>query len=102
MGGRDRDRHNVGVAVQLRALNNSLLPPAVVWSPMADQFNGAANNAYKNARSSRELLETSNHKADIIEGSEGVTQEDLDTYRHVADRLPTSAWLVVFVEFAER
>ncbi|EKM79735.1 hypothetical protein AGABI1DRAFT_113048 [Agaricus bisporus var. burnettii JB137-S8] len=38
----------------------------------------------------------------IIEGSEGVTQKDLDTYRHVADRLPYSAWLVLIVEFAER
>lgn len=38
----------------------------------------------------------------IIEGSEGVTQRDFDTYRHVADRLPYSAWLVLIVEFAER
>ncbi|KAF8165964.1 peptide/h+ symporter protein [Crassisporium funariophilum] len=38
----------------------------------------------------------------IIEGSEGVTQHDLDTLRHVADTLPYAAWLVVFVEFAER
>ena len=38
----------------------------------------------------------------IIEGSEGVTQHEFDTLRHVADRLPISAWLVVIVEFAER
>lgn len=38
----------------------------------------------------------------FIEGSEGVTQHDLDTLRHVGDRLPYSAWLVVSVEFAER
>ncbi|KAJ3566004.1 hypothetical protein NP233_g7279 [Leucocoprinus birnbaumii] len=38
----------------------------------------------------------------IIEGSEGVTQKDMERYRHVADRLPLSAWLVVIVEFAER
>jgi len=38
----------------------------------------------------------------IIEGSEGVTQHDLDTLRHVADCLPYTAWLVVIVEFAER
>jgi proton-dependent oligopeptide transporter, POT family len=38
----------------------------------------------------------------IIEGSEGVTVHDMATYRHVGDRLPWSAWLVVFVEFAER
>ncbi|KAF9008064.1 peptide transporter PTR2B [Cyathus striatus] len=37
-----------------------------------------------------------------ITGSEGVTQHDLDTLRHVADRLPITAWLVVVVEFAER
>jgi len=38
----------------------------------------------------------------VIEGSEGVTQHEFDTLRHVADRLPISAWLVVIVEFAER
>ncbi len=38
----------------------------------------------------------------IIAGSEGVTQRDLDTYRHTADHLPLAAWLVVIVEFAER
>ena len=38
----------------------------------------------------------------IIEGSEGVTQQDLNTLRHVADRPPYTAWLVVIVEFAER
>ncbi|KAF9552619.1 peptide transporter PTR2B [Agrocybe pediades] len=38
----------------------------------------------------------------IIPGSEGVTQHDLDTLRHVADRLPLAAWLVAFIEFAER
>ncbi|KAF8869772.1 peptide/h+ symporter protein [Infundibulicybe gibba] len=38
----------------------------------------------------------------IVEGSEGVTQHELDTLRHVADRLPYAAWLVAVVEFAER
>jgi len=38
----------------------------------------------------------------FIEGSEGVTQHDVDTLRHVADRLPAAAWLVAIVEFAER
>ncbi|KAF8651146.1 hypothetical protein AX16_004848 [Volvariella volvacea WC 439] len=38
----------------------------------------------------------------FIEGSEGVTEHDLATLRHVADRLPITAWLVVIVEFAER
>ncbi len=42
------------------------------------------------------------HDEAFIEGSEGVTQHDLDTLRHVGDRLPYSAWLVVTVEFAER
>lgn len=37
-----------------------------------------------------------------IEGSEGVTQHDLDTLRQVGDTLPLSAWLVIVVEFAER
>ena len=69
---------------------------------MADQINGAANNAHKDAHDSQENSETKQHSSEIVEGSEGVTQEDLDTYRHVADRLPISAWLVVFVEFAER
>nr|AAZ32402.1 peptide transporter PTR2B [Hebeloma cylindrosporum] len=60
---------------------------------------------------SKELVPTTSlddeklgHSTDevFIEGSEGVTQHDLDTLRHVADRLPVSAWLVAIVEFAER
>lgn len=39
---------------------------------------------------------------DIVEGSEGVTFHELKTLRHVSDKLPWTAWLVVFVEFAER
>jgi POT family proton-dependent oligopeptide transporter len=39
---------------------------------------------------------------DIVEGSEGVTYDELHQYRHVADRLPWTSWVVVFVEFAER
>ncbi|KAG6915913.1 hypothetical protein DXG01_009283 [Tephrocybe rancida] len=38
----------------------------------------------------------------IVDGSEGVTEHELATLRHVADRLPYTAWLVVMVEFAER
>lgn len=38
----------------------------------------------------------------IIEGSEGVTEHEFKTLRHVADTLPYTAWLVVIVEFAER
>ncbi|KAF9535178.1 peptide/h+ symporter protein [Crepidotus variabilis] len=38
----------------------------------------------------------------VIEGSEGVTRHEFDTLRHMPDRLPYTAWLVVFVEFAER
>ncbi|RDB19891.1 Peptide transporter PTR2 [Hypsizygus marmoreus] len=38
----------------------------------------------------------------IVEGSEGVTEHELATLRHVADRLPYTSWLVVIVEFAER
>lgn len=38
----------------------------------------------------------------IVEGSEGVTEHELLTLRHVADRLPYTAWFVVIVEFAER
>ncbi|KAG5637809.1 hypothetical protein H0H81_003141 [Sphagnurus paluster] len=38
----------------------------------------------------------------IIAGSEDVTEHELATLRHVADRLPYTAWLVVIVEFAER
>jgi proton-dependent oligopeptide transporter, POT family len=38
----------------------------------------------------------------VLEGSEGVTQHDLDTLRHVSDKFPMAAWLVVIVEFAER
>jgi POT family proton-dependent oligopeptide transporter len=38
----------------------------------------------------------------FIQGSEGVTQRDMETYRHVADSLPWGAWMVAIVEFAER
>jgi POT family proton-dependent oligopeptide transporter len=38
----------------------------------------------------------------VIEGSEGVTEHEFGTLRHVADHLPWTAWLVVIVEFAER
>jgi len=38
----------------------------------------------------------------IIEGSEGVSHHDFATLRQVSDKLPPAAWLVVFVEFAER
>lgn len=38
----------------------------------------------------------------IVEGSEDVTEHELLTLRHVADRLPYTAWFVVIVEFAER
>ncbi|TFK18177.1 peptide transporter PTR2B [Coprinopsis marcescibilis] len=38
----------------------------------------------------------------IIEGSEGVSKHEYDTLRHVGDRFPWTAWLIVIVEFAER
>jgi proton-dependent oligopeptide transporter, POT family len=44
----------------------------------------------------------SNQHEEYIPNSENVTQHELDTLRHVGDRLPIAAWLVVFVEFAER
>lgn len=36
------------------------------------------------------------------EGSDDVTEQELATLRHVPDRLPYVAWLIVVVEFAER
>jgi proton-dependent oligopeptide transporter, POT family len=39
---------------------------------------------------------------EYIPNSENVTQHELDTLRHVGDRLPLATWLVVWVEFAER
>ncbi|TFK20581.1 peptide transporter PTR2B [Coprinopsis marcescibilis] len=38
----------------------------------------------------------------LVEGSEGVTKHELDTLRHVADKFPYAAWLIVIVELAER
>jgi hypothetical protein len=38
----------------------------------------------------------------IVPGSIDVTHDELKTLRHVSDSLPLAAWLVVFVEFAER
>jgi len=46
--------------------------------------------------------ESSHGHEEYIPNSEGVTQHELDTLRHVADRLPMSAFLVAFVELAER
>ena len=38
----------------------------------------------------------------FVEGSEGVTHEDLATLHHLPDSIPFAAFLVVVVEFAER
>ncbi|KAF7362947.1 Peptide/h+ symporter protein [Mycena venus] len=38
----------------------------------------------------------------ILENSEGVTQHDLSTLRHVRDKIPWQAFTVAVVEFAER
>lgn len=38
----------------------------------------------------------------FVEGSEGVTHEELSALRHLPDAIPFSAFLVVVVEFAER
>lgn len=38
----------------------------------------------------------------FVEGSEGVTHEELATLRHLPDSIPFAAFLVVVVEFAER
>jgi len=38
----------------------------------------------------------------FVEGSEGVTHEELSTLRHLPDAFPFAAFLVVVVEFAER
>ncbi|KAF6750978.1 peptide/h+ symporter protein [Ephemerocybe angulata] len=38
----------------------------------------------------------------VIEGTDGVTHNELKTLRLVRDKLPLSSFLVVFVEFAER
>jgi POT family proton-dependent oligopeptide transporter len=40
--------------------------------------------------------------ASIVEGSDGVTEYELATLRHLPDHLPYTSWLVVIVEFAER
>ena len=38
----------------------------------------------------------------FVEGSEGVTHEELATLRHLPDSIPFTAFLVIVVEFAER
>jgi len=38
----------------------------------------------------------------FIEGSEGVTHEELATLRHLPNSIPFTAFLIVIVEFAER
>jgi hypothetical protein len=78
-------------------LPSSLLPV------MASAFDGKAGSKELLPIASDEKLgESFDGLQTFIEGSEGVTQHDLDTLRHVADRLPYTAWLVVSVEFAER
>ncbi|KAJ7106532.1 peptide/h+ symporter protein [Mycena epipterygia] len=43
------------------------------------------------------------HSSDsVLENSDGVTQHDLATLRHVRDRIPWQAFTVAVVEFAER
>ncbi|KAF8187138.1 peptide transporter PTR2B [Pholiota molesta] len=70
---------------------------------MASAFDGKAGSKEHLPIASDEKLGGSFDAGQtFIEGSEGVTQHDLDTLRHVADRLPYTAWLVVSVEFAER
>lgn len=51
----------------------------------------------------KKTFEAESHSGDdYIPNSEGVTIHEYETLRHVGDRLPMSAWLVVIVEFAER
>ncbi|PPR08189.1 hypothetical protein CVT24_001572 [Panaeolus cyanescens] len=61
----------------------------------------AHEKALDTAKDVASIDEKLDHES-FIEGSEGVTQHDLDTYRHVADKLPWAAWCIVIVEFAER
>ncbi|CAL1711653.1 unnamed protein product [Somion occarium] len=50
-----------------------------------------------------EKTDYESHSSDkVIEGSEGVTEHELHTLRHVPDTLPYASFLVVIVEFAER
>lgn len=75
----------------------STAAPAPVYDEKADNRDVDTSSIHKDGSFSDV------HDLDaVLEGSEGVTQRDLDTYRHVADKLPLSAWLVAFAEFAER
>ena len=49
-----------------------------------------------------ESSRTSVTSGTFVEGSEGVTHEELATLRHLPDSIPFAAFLVVVVEFAER
>ena len=49
-----------------------------------------------------ELSHASVTDGSFVEGSEGVTHEELATLRHLPDSIPFAAFLVVVVEFAER
>jgi POT family proton-dependent oligopeptide transporter len=49
-----------------------------------------------------DLASTDADEPEYLEGSEGVTQNDLINFRQIPDALPWAAFLVVVVEFAER
>jgi hypothetical protein len=58
------------------------------------------NDGLMHTASQVEVTTTSDEE--FLEGSEGVTQHDLNTLRQVRDSLPLTSSLVVIVEFAEQ
>lgn len=64
--------------------------------------NVATHNEEKHSIDEKSDKGVSSPNDDFIVNSEGVTHEELRTLRNVPDRLPSTAWLVIIVEFAER
>ncbi|KAG6830127.1 hypothetical protein H0H87_009097 [Tephrocybe sp. NHM501043] len=69
---------------------------------MADQNEKGLARAVADKSEKASIASGEPDASSIVDGSEGVTEHELATLRHVADRLPFTAWLVVIVEFAER
>ena len=96
-----RPLYNHGIPIgasSLRPFTGSPLPLAA----MATAYDEKAGHKEPESFDDEKLDSPTHDLHSIIEGSEGVTQHDLNTLRQVSDKLPASAWLVVFVEFAER
>lgn len=76
--------------------------PSPVYSENMEKSEHPADAAERSSSLDEKHDLRSDHDGEFVEGSEGVTHHELANLRQVADKLPWAAFLVVFVEFAER